>query len=383
MTKFFVATLIGLAFSLSADAIDIADSWSSVRAQGMGGAYTAIVNNSDALFFNPAGLASQTKFAWTVLDPRGGLNGLDNIQTLQAAVSDQTNLASNLQKLYGKRVWIEGGAKSAIMIPNFALAGFVDTQAGVYVANPANTTMNLNYFFDYGVAAGGGFDLVPGFIKFGLAAKRVNRTGTTLPIGAATLASLDTTALQNELKRRGTGYGVDLGLVMTAPGPVSPALSFVYRNAGGITFTHEEGAGAPPPIDPELVVGGALKLSGGLIDITPVFDYRFLNRPEIAVGNKIHVGVEIGLPLIDIRAGLNQGYYTAGVGLNFGLLHLDAATYGVELGAYPGQLEDRRYVAQLTIELGFDPSSFGLGSSSSTSGDGSNSGLNHRLKQRR
>ncbi len=382
--KFTVVVFALLAFAIAANANEIADSWSSVRAQGLGGAYTAIVNNSDALFYNPAGLANQTKFAWTVLDPRGGLNGVDNIQLLQAAISDQANMAANLQKLYGKRVWVEAGAKTAIMVPNFAASAFANGVAGVYVANPANTTMNLNYFFDYGFAAGGGFDLVPGVIKFGLTAKRVNRTGTTVPIGASTLATLDTNALQAELKRRGTGYSADLGMLMTLPGPVAPSLSLVYRNAGTTTFSHEEGAGAPPPIDSEFVVGGAFKISGGLIDITPVLDYRFANRTDIAVGKKLHLGVEVGLPLIDLRAGLNQGYYSAGVGLNLGLMHIDAATYGVELGAYPGQLEDRRYVAQLTIELGFDTGFLGLGgsSSSSSSSDG-NSGPHHRLKQRR
>ncbi len=381
-----VALIFGiLALALAANAGEIADTWSSVRAQGMGGAYVSVVNDADALFYNPAGLASQTRFSWTVLDPHAGANGIADIQKLQRlAGSNSADTTAALQQLIGKRVWIEAGAKSAIVIPGFAIAGFVNSQSGIYVSNPANTTLTLNYFFDYGLAAGGGFELVPGFWKFGLSARRMNRTGTSLPIGAATLASMDMNALQAELKRRGTGYGADIGSTFTLPGPSSPSLSIVYRNAGVTTFTHEEGAGAPPPIDPEIVIGGSMKFAGGFADITPAIDFRYANRSDIDVGKKIHLGVELSMPLIDIRAGLNQGYYTAGVGLNLGLMRIDAATYGVELGAYPGQFEDRRYVAQVKFELGFEGSRLGLSGGSNGSGDGSGADVPHkRLKQRR
>jgi hypothetical protein len=116
-----------------------------------------------------------------------------------------------------------------------------------------------------------------------------------------------------------------------------------------------------------------------LVTITPAVDFTYADRPDIQLGNKIHLGVEVALPLISIRAGINQGYYTAGAGLDLGLIRADVATYGVELGEYPGQQEDRRYVAQVTFELGFDPSRF-FGGSSGKSGSG---GGRSRLKQRR
>jgi hypothetical protein len=88
--------------------------------------------------------------------------------------------------------------------------------------------------------------------------------------------------------------------------------------------------------------------------------------------------LEFDLPLLTLRTGYYQGYYTAGVGLDMGVLALDAATYGVELGEYPGQLEDRRYVAQMTIQIGLDGSFLSLSGASGTAG-----GARRRLKQRR
>jgi hypothetical protein len=121
-----------------------------------------------------------------------------------------------------------------------------------------------------------------------------------------------------------------------------------------------------------------MELDLPLLTITPSLDYRFADRTDMQIGEKLHLGLELDLPLIDIRAGLHQGYWTAGVGLGFGILSFDLASYGVEMGEYPGQREDRRYVAQMTFEIGFDPGFLGFGNSGS-----GQSGERRRLKQRR
>lgn len=365
-----------------ASARELSETWTNVRALGMGNAYTALVDDVDSLFYNPAGLARNSAFSWEVFDPRVGLNGADAIQSAQELASAGDNVSEVIESLYGKKLWAGGGMKTGILIPNFAMAGFVSANAAVNVQNPAATTMNLNYFLDYGVALGGGFSFIPNFMQVGLAVKRINRTGTTLPVGPSTLATLDPADLQAELKRRGTGYALDFGTVISVPGPVSPSLSFVYKNLGGTSFSHEEGAGAPPYIEPEMIIGAALDIDAGLVSVTPVLDYKYANRADIQLGKKVHLGVEIDLPLLELRAGLHQGYYSAGVGVNMGILRVDAATYGVELGEFPGQHEDRRYVAQVSFELGFDPGQFGFGGGSGAGKDGK-PGERRRLKQRR
>ncbi|MES2965691.1 MAG: hypothetical protein V4760_17550 [Bdellovibrionota bacterium] len=366
----------------------LSDPGQSVRANGMGGAYTAVVMDSDSLFYNPAGLSRHSGFSWTVFDPGVGIGGADSIQDAQSVIqSNSGNMADKLGALYGKKIFASGMAKSAVILPGIAFAGFGNGQAQFNLHNPAATTMNLNYFFDYGFALGTGFSLIPGIWHHGVVVRRVNRTGTNLPLGPATLADLDFAALESEFKRRGTGYGLDYGSVITIPGPVSPAFSLVYRDIGYTAFTHEEGAGSPPRQEPEIVLGASLKIDALIASITPAIDYRFAQRSDIQMGKKLHIGLEVSLPLIDFRAGLNQGYYTLGAGMNLGVLRADVATYGVELGEFPGQLEDRRYMAQVTFELGFDPGMFGFGGGGSSSdgsgGGGSGGGGRLRLKQRR
>ncbi|MDX9730748.1 MAG: hypothetical protein RBT63_03165 [Bdellovibrionales bacterium] len=358
------------------------ETWGSARAMGMGGAFTAVARESEALFYNPAALARVSGFQWTILDPRIGASGQQALDVI-GAVSDDRPFVEKLDDLYGKSVWLGGGAKTAFVLPYFGFAAFTHGDVGVGLQNPAFPLMNLNYVFDYGFALGGALDLVPGIWSVGITMKRVNRTGTTLPLGPAVLANLDMEMVKEQIKNRGTGYGLDVATMLTLPSPVRPTLAFTIRNAGYTAFSHEEGLHAPPRSEPDMTVGGSLSFDLPLLTITPAFDYKYADRTDIQVGKKIHFGVEVDLPLLSVRAGFNQGYYSLGAGFDLGVMSVEAATYGVELGEYPGQLEDRRYVVQASFQLGMS----GLFSSrdprGSSSGSSSNSSGRRKLKQRR
>lgn len=362
-------------------AAELHQTWSSVRAMGMGGAYTAVVDSGDALFYNPAALSRISGVEWTIMDPRIGVNGPQALEVAAIASSGST-LADTLADLYGKAIWVGGGGKTSFVMPNFGFAAFSNGDVGINLQNPAFPELNLNYVFDYGIALGGAVDFIPNVWSIGLVAKRMNRTGTNLPVGPSVLASLDIDSIKDQLKNRGTGYALDIGTMLTIPSPIQPTVSFSIRNFGYTSFSFEEGVQAPPRSDPDMTLGGSLTFDTPVFNITTAMDYRFLDRADIQMGKKLHLGVEFDLPLIQLRAGLNQGYYTAGATFDIGVIALDAATYGVELGEYPGQLEDRRYVVQMTLQIGLDLGLFG-GSSSGGTGSGSSGSSRRKLKQRR
>lgn len=360
--------------------------WTSVRSLGMGNAATAVAVESDALFYNPAMLMKTSGVHWTVMNPRVGIDNPANMQLVGPFTSSSGNIATAVNGLYGNTIWAGGGALSAISVPYFGVAGYANTEAGIIASNPANPRINLNYYFDYGGVVGVALPIVPQFFGLGVAVRSINRTGTTATIGPAVLGTGNMNSLQSQLKSRGNGYAVDLGTVISIPTPiVSPTLSFVYRDVGETAFSHDEGAGSPPPVHSEMIVGASLPLSIPFFSITPAIDYRYVGQ-SVPTGSNINLGVEIGLPLLSLRGGMSQGYYTAGFGLDLGIISADFATWGVELGSYPGQAVDRRYMVQLTIQLGFDPLSlFGGGGGSGGGADGSGGGgsQRHRLKQRR
>jgi hypothetical protein len=159
----------------------------------------------------------------------------------------------------------------------------------------------------------------------------------------------------------------------------------VLRNAGDTSFTLDEGLRRPPSIEQDLTLGAAVTVNALIAAVRPAIDVRYANRSDIQLGKKLHLGVEVDLPLLDLRAGFHQGYWSAGVGLDIGLMRIDAASYGVELGVFPGQLEDRRYVVQMTSEFGVDLGIFGIGSSSrgGSGADGSSGSTERRRPKAR
>ncbi len=351
----------------------------SVRGLGMGNAYSAVAPESEALFYNPANLTRVRGLNWTILDPTVGANQYESIEKFQQ-ISGDDGIAEIFDEFYGESVWVHADFKSVVTLPYIGLGVYGASDTDINIDNPAYPNIYLNSVLDYGLVAGFALPVVPGFVDAGMTLKRITRTGSRIVLGPSAISDLDMDAIQDQLMSSGTAYSLDLGVNITSPGPLQPTLSLVWKNVGVTTFRHESGPAAPPSDRDEMHIGFAMNVDTPLISIIPAIEYRYANWENVQFGKKINFGIEIDLPLIDMRAGFHQGYYSLGAGVDMGLIRIDAATYGVELGAYPGQLEDRRYIVQATFELGFNPNfSFG-----GKDGDGFLSGKkSRRLKQRR
>ncbi len=347
-------------FILISTQVDAADIGLSTRALGMGNAYTAVVNNSDAIFYNPAGLAKMGGFRWTILDPGLGTNAIDSYQRFLDIAEDSSDVNEIINDLYGEDITLFTGAKSLLSFGGFAFGAYGVLDGNFQVNNPVFPNIDSFYRVDYGFVAGAGFDLVPKFLQLGLQARRVARTGGNVPIGVSTIATLDPETIQNELNRSGVGYAFDWGATFTFPGGLNPTIAFTWRDMGNTSFEATAGSVAPEPVQQEQILGVGLNYESLFMDIRPAIDFRFLNDGNQQLGKKINMGIEFSWPLLDVRGGFNQGYYTVGASFDLWIFRVDAASYGVELGAYPGQLEDRRYMVQFSFEFGIDPGSFSL-----------------------
>ena len=364
-----------------------ADIGFSTRALGMGNAYTTVVRDSDSLFYNPAGYAKMSGFNWTIADPSLGTNAYSSYQNY-IDLFDTNDMATLIRQLYGDSVNAYVGAKSLMSIGGFAFGGYGLADANFQVNNPAYPSIDALYRVDYGLVVGWGVHLDPAKLTdLGIQVRRVTRQGGTVPIGVSTIANLSSQDIENQLNQTGTGYAFDVGVNFSLPGPLKPTASFVWRDMGNTVFTNTSGLAAPEPVEQEMVLGLGVSYESLLMSIRPAIDYRYLNKTgsERQIGNNLHIGVEMEFPLLELRAGFNQGYYTAGLSFDLWFFRVDAATYGVELGAYPGQLEDRRYIVQMSFDFGIgaDFSFFNLNGSGKGGSSSSRSGVRSGRKQRR
>jgi hypothetical protein len=371
---------------------------STARALGMGDAYMGLADDSSSLFYNPAGLARVSGLNLKIFGLRAGASGMEAYEKIKDLNGDDDEgYANALRELYGEHVWSGVGGETSFTMPMIGFAVYNHLDALIQVDNPVYPEIYTSVVNDYGYVLGFGVPIAPVF-HLGANFKYVKRSGARVPYGASFVADLDPDAIYDNVTRWGKGYGVDLGANFVIPAPFfSAVLSGTWKNVGEMAFKSNDPNTNIPSEKNDVSVGVALSFDTPLLSVSPAVDVRYLNREDLQLTRKLNFGIEIGVPLLDIRGGFHEGYYTAGAGVNLGLFQVDVATYGVELGAYPGQIEDRRYVVEFSMELGvggFTATSLSGGkvagakggdSASGGSGGGSRKSFwgGRRLKQRR
>lgn len=328
----------------------------SVNALGMGNAYLAHSRGHDAIFYNPAGLARLSGIEWRLMGLNLGLNGLDSYDEYSDIIDNSDDLPSVLNSLYGRPVWARTDFQTSVSIGSLIVGAYARGNVGFTLLNPALPNLDSNYFADYAFFAGWGVEVIPQFLDVGVVGKRITRLAGGVQIGASTLAYLDSDVLENNIQKGGTGYGMDLGARLKFPTPWNPSINFAWQDVGDTSYSIDADDPQPTSSKDRMHVGVGFERDFTAFVIRPAVDYRYLNSSNIQIGKQLHAGLEIEMPLFSVRGGFNQGYYTAGASIDVWILRIDAATYGVELGEYPGQQEDRRYVFQISTDFGFDAS---------------------------
>lgn len=368
--------------SLSAHAADILPISSRIRGLGMGNAQYSLVDDKDSLFYNPAGLARAHGMTWTVLGIGAGVGSdvVSNIEELEN-IESGGEFADLISDFYGDKIFANASGLMALTFPYLSMAVYNQTYASITVNNPVYPELPVRFINDYGYAVGAAFPITSIF-HVGMVAKRIKRSGVDKTYRASSLTTLDPDVLESEFTQWGVGYALDLGTNIVIDGSMTDVIfSGVWQNVGDTKFRSVNDSDIPTD-KANMGVGVGVIVDLPLMTIAPALDVTHLNRSDIQLMRKFNFGVEVGLPLLDLRAGFHQGYYSLGAGIGFGPMQFDAATYGVELGDYPGQMEDRRYMVEMTIELGIGSFPFG-GSSSSSSGRSRSYWGGKRLKQRR
>ena len=384
--NFFVVIILltlGGVYTLQAQTGELRRPGQGVRNLGMGNAGIGLSFDENALFYNPAGLASVDSilvgfpFLMEVSD-----DSVNIIKEVSKLSGDSKN-ADIVALLMGKRVHFRSLIDLNLIMPFGELMTF-------------GAAHGIELQFDFGVR-----NPVAIEIDFGLRLDRINNFGLALPVargrwlvgaGVETIERCDiplTTATfgtvlnnsdigssfgsckLNDLKRAQTfNFGFQKRLETASA--LKMTWGFTANNVGGLKFKRSDNETSPADQNPEYSTGFSWQPSWGPVRLLYAIDIRDLTMEHAddtdcqskkstdCLWKRLHIGTEIGISPIDsgastfaIRAGFNQGYFTYGFELNpfifFRGLNIQYAVYKTETGSQIGDRPDKRKVFQLNF----------------------------------
>jgi hypothetical protein len=326
------------------------------RPLGMGGAFIAVADDENAIFYNPAGIPKTQTFQIGLINPLVEVseNSIDLYSDIQDTDMDDTAAVSNLLK---DNIGKHQHARVSLF-PNvgFKIAS-VGVQLGVLaqgtfdadIHNPVWPEAHFDYVRDIGLFAGVGMKLPFAGLNAGIAIKSLTRDSLSEVYTAIDIASENFEDKIEDDLNSGSGLSADVGVMYSLPflSTFNPQAALVIQNIP------EMDMGDAKDIDTQINVGFAVEKSFSLFTVIGALDYMDISNnidEDDDMAKRLHLGGEIKFGnILSVRGGLNQGYYTAGATLDLFIFRFDAATYAEEVGAYTGQREDRRYIGQITI----------------------------------
>ncbi len=331
----------------------------SIRARGMGNAFTAAANDEMLLFYNPAALRSVYYNMYEVV----GFNTTTNENTRNLGKSSSG--FSTIGSLAGKKIYNEANLGLLSHVNSrFGWSFFSNGLVDIQVRNPIIPYLETKAYVQTGLAGGMAWSFLDFQLDLGLGVKLVQRSGIDTKLHIFDEAIIEftedqkTTKLQKKFTSK-AAFAPDAGVIyhFDSYHNMEPKVAFSLQNIGGLDF---EGAGKVPMT---MNIGVSTESEFNGLDMILAADYRDLadSQEMISKGNimterNIKIGVEFGWKklfnghhLISLRAGRNGPYNSVGWSMNLFGFKVDFAKYSEEIGGYAGELEDKRTSLQVSL----------------------------------
>ena len=331
----------------------------SIRARGMGNAFTAAANDEMLLFYNPAALRSVYYNMYEVV----GFNTTTNENTINLGKSSSG--FSTIGSLAGKKIYNEVNLGLLSHVNSrFGWSFFSNGLLDIQVRNPIIPYLETKAYVQTGLAGGMAWSFLDFQLDLGLGVKLVQRSGIDTKLHIFDEAIIEftedqkTTKLQKKFASK-AAFAPDAGVIyhFDSYHNMEPKVALSLQNIGGLDF---EGAGKVPMT---MNIGVSTESEFNGFDMILAADYRDLadSQEMISKGNimterNIKIGVEFGWQklfnghhLISFRAGRNGPYNSVGWSMNLFGFKVDFAKYSEEIGGYAGELEDKRTSLQVSL----------------------------------
>ena len=364
---FSVLVLVVLFFDLSAFcANSILRPYQSVRSVGMGGVRMSTGLYEENFFNNPARVIANPESRFTLLSAMPldvSRSTADILKTLKSgkylnAISDATG-----KNIYGR---------FQLVFPSYYFASNNERDWAIAFGFIASLQLDAALRKSYNLDVEGILDVGPAFtygrkflknndLALGVTAHLIGRFGTDPSYGLVDYLRGTQIAISN-LEGSGAMIDFDLGGVysLTQVLHFDVSLAAALQNIMGGSYSNIplnvfQKKTSPPSQPRSLGLGVAgTRSSLGVLDKTTIaFEITDIgNNIHGSFYRLLHFGGELCfLRIFAIRGGVNQGYWTAGAGLNVSMLSIDVSTYSEELSLNAGGFEDRRYALNINISI--------------------------------
>ena len=366
-----------------------------LRPLAMGGAFTAVGDDANTLFYNPAGVATAKKTKLTLMqigitigdDLKKGYDwykdnkdDIDNMDNLNKQWLDDAKTMPNpdydpvkwnklmtevVNKISKLRIFTEiNFPQFAVVSPHKNLSyGFgiftnasvlADINSGILIP-----TIDLNVRVDGVLPLAFATRFLNDRLAVGIAPKMLMRGR----MDEKRLTFLEMQDFDPTIQQ-GKGYGWDIGSIYKLSDNMNVGL--VVKDFGGTKITYADewdneystttpkAAGYTGMIHPQMNAGFSYKPFKRLLlsaDINDICHSKDNVVWSTRVFPKIHAGCEVNLwSILRLRGGINQGYPTYGFDLNLFLFNLEYARWADELGIYAGDRPDWKHKVALTMK---------------------------------
>jgi hypothetical protein len=362
-TVLFVTSSFNNAYSA-----EIREFYNGVRPLGMGNAFVAVSDDFNAMYYNPAGLHALEEGVLSGF-VRGEISA-DTLDILDAVDPEQSEseIANQLRDLIGERGSFGFDLNASYVRNHFGIGLLVaNTQFTYEVQGPLTTPeIRARAITDTSLVGAYTESFFKDRLHVGLSPRFTVRSSIDEQLGPI---EIQDEALDTENFAEGYGIDANLGLMYYFPiwsKSLKPKVGVVFKNifessySGDVNVIAEDDGGAKPePNEFKTDIGFSVTPldEWGPFSATFALDIKNLGarKGDERYTKHLHYGVELKTEWTSwlggaFRAGMNQtNLWTAGMTGFIGPFRLDAATYAEELGAYPGQREDRRYAVQMGL----------------------------------
>lgn len=330
--------------------------YQGVLVEGMGGAFTAVADDSNAPFYNPAGLDNIQSSSFQILNISADITYPSLYPNLYnslngASTSNPATYVNAFNSVAGQSLYTRVGDYSNYTTHDFAIGLLTNNQAlGIANASPTTTNLaSLAALSDSGIVISGAYGFFNHHLQVGGTLMGLYQMFENIPSLTVSQASALSSTLSSNLSH---GFGVvgNLGAIYHFDLPLNPTLGASILNVGTASFGD---AGSLPQlinagvgIDPDIGFGRLL----ADIDYVDVTNYLYYTGDSLWLHTRL--GVQYQFPeILTVSAGLYEGYPTFGVGVDLWAFEVNASYYTEEASPVPGLNPD--HIVSLQVAFGW------------------------------